>query len=179
MLRLEVLMSEEFNEETSEFVTDIVVLELEHSLVSLSKWESHFEKAFLGLDEKTNEETLWYIQAMVLSPVSRPEVFNMLDSSHYDAVNKYINASMTATRFSEQPNKKRNREIITAEIIYHWMITANIDWECQNWHLNRLIALIRVCNAKSSPPKKMSPAEIARRNRELNAQRKSQLGTRG
>lgn len=179
MLKLDVLMGESFNEETEEFLYDIVTLELEHSLVSLSKWESHFLKPFLGSDEKTTDETLWYIRAMVLSPDIPPEVFENLTSEHYNKVNEYISAPMTATRFTEQPNNKRNREIITAEIIYHWMITSQIPFDCENWHLNRLIALVRVCNAKNSPPKKMSPAEIARRNRDLNAQRKAQLNTKG
>lgn len=179
MLELHVLMSESYNEDTEEFITDIVKVQLEHSLVSLSKWESHFEKPFLGQSEKTTEESFWYIRAMVLTPDVPQEVFDNLTAEHYDAVNKYVTAPMTATTFREEPNKKRNQEIITAEVIYHWIISSNISWDCQYWHLNRLIALVRVCNAKNTPAKKMSPQEIARRNRDLNAQRKAELNTKG
>jgi hypothetical protein len=172
-------MVESFNEETNEFISDVFTLELEHSLASLSKWESHFETPFLGDKEKTTEETLWYIKAMVLTPDVPPEVFDNLVADHYNQVNEYINAAMTATTFREQPNRKPNREIITAEIIYHWMIQANIPFECENWHLNRLIALVRVCHAKNEPPKKMTPREIAQQNRQLNARRRAQLNTKG
>jgi len=180
MLKVVVPGSEHFDEKRQEFVTvGDVTLDLEHSLVSLSKWESIYEKPFLGKEEKTTEEIIGYVKAMCLTPEVPEEIFLKLSQSNVDAINKYIEAKMTATWFSEQPASPQSREVITAELIYYWMIAFDIPFECQYWHLNRLFTLIRVCNIKQSKPQKMSRAEIAARNRELNAQRRAQLGTKG
>ncbi|MFL6416839.1 MAG: hypothetical protein ACJ74Y_14340 [Bryobacteraceae bacterium] len=179
MLRLRVVMDEAFDEATSEFVpSEVFVLDLEHSLASLSKWESKFEKPFLGKNEKTDEETLWYVRAMTLTLDVPDIVYARLSSLNLTDINEYINAKMTATTITER-DQRPNNEIITAEIIYHWMVTYQIPFECEHWHLNRLITLVRVCNHKSAPPKKMSRAEAARQQRELNAQRRANLRTRG
>lgn len=178
MLRIIVPLEETVNEDNEIIVTDGYPLELEHSLVSLSKWESHFEKPFLGKEEKTPEEVFWYIQAMTLTPNVPPEIFLKLSQKNLNEIQKYISAKMTATWFSERDNRP-SREIITAELIYYWMTALNIDWQAQYWHINKLLTLIRVCNEKNAPPKKMSRAEIGRRQRDLNEQRLRQSGTRG
>ena len=180
MLTIKVSLTELFDEEKQEFVEGVTFdLKLEHSLVSLSKWESNFEKPFLKTN-KTSDQTLWYVQAMTLNDEVPPEVFSKFSKENYEAVNAYINAQMTATIITQpQGQRPPSREVITAEIIYHWMITLNIPFECQYWHLNRLLTLIQVCNIKSSTPKKMGKRDAMAQQRALNAQRKASMGTRG
>lgn len=180
MLRLEVPMSEGFDGESEEFVeTDLFTIELEHSLVSLSKWESFFEKPFLSTNQKTGEQTLWYIKAMTITPNVPDAVYEKLTEKNILEIDTYINSKQTATWFSESSNEERNREIITAEIVYYWLVALEIPFECQNWHLNRLLTLVRVCNQKNAPKKQMTQSEILARNRELNARRRAELGTSG
>lgn len=154
-------------------------LQLEHSLVSLSEWESKWHKPFLDKSEKTTEETLDYIRCMTLTPNVDPDVYKHLTSENFKQINDYIENPMTATTFREDRASSVNREKITSELIYYWMVTLNIPFECENWHLNRLLTLIRVCNVKNQPPKKMSKREIMSRNAALNAARRKQLNSRG
>ena len=180
MLQITIPQTELWDESKQEFVSlKEQTLQLEHSLVSLSKWESKWNKSFLSSREKTYEETIDYIKCMTLTPNVKPEVYRGLTKSNVEQINKYIEAPMTATSFVEDKRGTGSRETITSELIYYWMIALNIPFECQKWHLNRLLTLIRVCEIKSQPPKKMSKREIMNRNSYLNSARKKQLNTRG
>lgn len=180
MLRLVIDEDEFFNEETSTFETGGgIVLELEHSLISLSKWESEFQKPFLSPGVKTSEEVFGYLHAMVLTPGVGPDVLYRCTQKDVDRIQDYIDSSQSATTFGSMPKRRGPSEVITSELIYYWMVAFNIPFECQYWHLNRLFALVRICNVKNSKPKKLSRNEIAQRNRELNAKRKAELGTSG
>lgn len=170
-----------WDEQRQEFVqSKEQTLQLEHSLVSLSKWEARWQKPFLSKSGKSFEETLDYIRCMTLTQNVKPETYLSITDKNIDLIYEYINAPMTATTFPEDKfSKKRNNRIITSELIYYWMIALNIPLECQKWHLNRLITLIRVCEIESRPPKKLSKREIMSRNAALNAVRKQQYNTRG
>ena len=171
-----------FDENTYEFInvkTKEQVLQLEHSLISLSKWESKWRKPFLTKEQKTKEETLDYIRCMTLNSVS-PDVYKHLTKENLEDIEKYINAPMTATTVNDgESGSKVGGEQVTSELVYYWMVALNIPFECQKWHLNRLIMLIRVCNVKNKPPKKMSKREIMSRNAALNAKRRQKHNTRG
>lgn len=180
MLKIIVGAEEFYDTETEEFISkNGVELELEHSLVSLSKWESIFEKPFLSSEEKTTDEVLAYIRYMNTSREIAPEVFKNLSEQNVKDVNAYLESKQTATWFNDKAPTARNQEVVTAELIYYWMISFNIPMECQYWHLNRLFTLIKVFNVKNAKPKKMSRARVAERNRTLNEQRKKQFGTSG
>jgi hypothetical protein len=180
MLTLIIPGNELFDENTQEFSTDgDLVLELEHSLVSLSKWESEFQKPFLSSIDKQEHEILGYIKHMLLTNTQETIPFEKFTQEHLDQINKYINSTQSATTFGIMPERKGHNEVITSELIYYWLVAFTIPFECQHWHLNRLFALIRICNIKNAKPKKMSRHEMATRNRELNAQRKAQLNTTG
>ena len=179
MLQLIIPANELWDERRQEFIQiDSQVLELEHSLVSLSKWESKWNKAFLSKEPKTYEESIDYIRCMTLTQNVNPDTYLCLTNEQINEVNKYIEAPMTATTVNNK-NSKRSREIVTSELIYYWMISLQIPFECQYWHLNRLMTLIQVCNVKNAPPKKMSKRSIMSRNAALNAARRKQLNSNG
>ena len=172
-----------WDEEKQEFTCTKAVKEqslcLEHSLISLSKWESKWCKPFFSKEEKTYEETIDYIKCMTLTKNVDDEVYSHLTKDNVMQINKYIEAPMTATYFSKEQGGKSSREQITSELIYYWMIALTIPVEFEKWHLNRLLTLIRVCNIKNQPPKKMSKRDVMSRNASLNAARRKQMNTRG
>ena len=180
MLQITVPALEQWDEENQEFInTKAQTLTLEHSLVSLSKWEAKWHKPFLSTKEKTYEETMDYIKCMTLTQNVDPNVYKALSDENIHAVNKYIEDPMTATTFGEQKKGRKSSETITSELIYYWMISLNIPVEFQKWHLNRLLTLIEVCNRKNEPPKKMGQGDIMKQNAALNAARRKKLNTRG
>lgn len=180
MLIITVLGEEFYNEVDETFLTfDNVQLELEHSLLSMSKWESKFKKPFLSTGAKTTDEIFGYVRAMLLTPEVGLDVLGRLSVSNLMEVQAYIEDSQTATTFGELPEQRGRKETITTELIYYWMVAFNIPFECETWHVNRLFALIRICNIKNSDPKKRSKQEISKSYAEINAERRAKLGTTG
>lgn len=187
MLEIHIDSIEMFDERKQEFIRiPPVNLVLEHSLISISKWESKWHKPFIKSSNELNqEEIIDYIKCMTISPGSIDNrVYYFLSQDNVNKIIEYIKDPMTATWFKEEKNSPKSREIITSELIYYWMVALQIPFECQKWHLNRLLTLIRVCNVKneeSAPNKKnkMSKNELLSRNAALNAQRKAKLHTKG
>lgn len=180
MLKITVPAAEFWDEIHEEFIyKKEQTLQLEHSLVSLSKWESKWNKAFLSKQEKTDEEILDYVRCMTLTQNIDPEVYTRLSAENYAAINAYIEAPMTATCFVEDKQARGHKETVTSELIYYWMISYNIPVEFQKWHLNRLLTLIRVCNVKNSPPKRRSKREMWNRNAAINAANRKRFGSKG
>jgi len=183
MLQITVPGYEYFDEQTQTFgyVKD-TTLQLEHSLLSLSKWESVWKKPFLGRQDKTLDECRDYVRCMTLTQNVNPLVYMGLTEGNLDEVNRYMEDSMTATWFNEKKERQLNQKAVTAEIIYYWMVALGIPFDpCQKWHLNRLLTLIRVCDIKNAPAKgntRSSRADLSRRAA-LNEARKRRLGTRG
>jgi hypothetical protein len=173
-----------FNSETNEFITiKGTTLKIEHSLVAVAKWESKWHVAFLDENtEKTPEMMLDYIKCMTISQNVNPDVYNHLTPSIISEINAYIEDPMTATTFRDMGKHGNRGEFVTNEIIYYWMIAQNIPLECEKWHLNRLMTLIRVCsekNAQQSGNNKMKKKDIINQNRALNAARRKASGSRG
>ena len=179
MLQITVPAGTLWDERIEEFVsTKEQTLQLEHSLVSLSKWESKWHKPFLSDKEKTFEETIDYIRCMTITQNVKPEVYLFLTKENVDQIYEYINDSMTATTFND-PDNTFGREVITAEIIYYWMISLNIPIEFQKWHLNKLITLIKVISLKNAPKKKISKQAYMEQMSRLNDARRKEWNTKG
>jgi len=172
--------NEFYDDQRGEFVyTKPIDLRLEHSLVSLSKWESRWKIPFLSAKGLTREQSLSYIECMTMNQNVDPLVYQSLTNSDIQKVNQYIEDPQTATTFHDWKNTPRNRETVTSELIYFWMAQYNIPFECQKWHLNRLLTLIRIASIKNAPPKKMSKREILSQNKSLNAARRAAMGSKG
>lgn len=192
MLVIHTAAKEGFDNDKEEFIeVPEYTLHMEHSLVSISKWEAEWEKPFLDdTAQRTREEILSYIKYMTFEQNIPDEIYKTLSSENLKKIDSYIKKKMTATWFREdnkqgQTKKKgpfRRGEVITSELIYFWMIELNIPVEFQKWHINRLLTLIRVCNEKhkeANGDNKMSKKEIMARNKALNAQRRARMKTRG
>lgn len=181
MLLVTIPAGELFNDETNEFIKiHEQTISLEHSLVSASKWESIWHKPYLSETPKTTEEILSYLQCMTLTKNVNPFVYLNLKQEQIQQIKDYISNPMTATTFHEPLNAApKRKQIITTEIIYYQMFQYNIPMECQKWHLNRLLTLIRVCAIKSEPEKKMSQRDIMRQYSSLNNSRRAALHSKG
>lgn len=176
------IMNECWDENKEEFVSvpvEEVTLHLEHSLVSLSKWESKWHKAFLSRREKTDEETLDYIKCMTLDDNIPDEVYYRLTKENIDSINKYIEDPMSAVRYTDPPGGPHNNGGTTYETLYYMMFSNGIPIEWETRHLNSLISLIKMFALKNSPKKKMSPSEIASRHAAINAANRARFNTKG
>lgn len=179
MLQITIPSVEIYDEAANEFLyTKSQTITLEHSLVSISKWEAKWGKSFLSSKDKTPEENLDYIRCMTLTQNVDPDLYKCMSAENLEDIRQYIESPMSATWFAKS-NQPPSRRIITSEIIYSWMVRYRIPFEAQKWHLNRLMTLIRLCNLDAQPPKKMSKAEIMSRNHALNASRRARLHSKG
>lgn len=190
MFELKIDAKEGWDASKNEFVqTKATIICLEHSLVSLSKWEAHFRKPYLSTEKKTREEILYYVKCMTITQNVDPKIYELLSESDLQQINSYITDTATATWFNDIKQEgaapvRQNKQIITSELIYYWMVSYQIPFECQKWHLNRLLTLIRICNVEEAKSNgkhggKMSKRDILSQNRALNAARKQKLNTKG
>jgi len=179
MLQITIPAVEQWDEKNEVFITTKAqTLQLEHSLVSLAKWEAKWHVPFMSTKDKTVDQIRDYVKCMTLTQNVNPEVYRFLTVENFKEINDYIEDPHTATWFSDNKKGRQNR-VVTAELIYYWMTALQIPFECQKWHLNRLITLIRVCNEEQQPKKKMSKSAIMRQNAALNAARRKKYGTKG
>ena len=180
MLRIETPETELWDEYNQRFIlVKKQTLFLEHSLISLSRWESNWEKPFLKRnDKKTLVETIDYVRCMTINNNVDPNVYRVLTADNINAINAYVNAKKTATIVYEDKHRSTG-ETVTSELIYYWMVSLGIPFECQKWHLNRLLTLIRVCNVKNSPGKKMGRNALLNRYASLNKKRREAMHSNG
>lgn len=179
MLTITIPAPEMYNESTEEFIIGKEqTLQLEHSLLSLSKWESKWKVPFFGSQEKTELQVLDYVKCMTVTPNVDQSVYLNLTKNNYDEIEKYISTDMTATTISKN-GATGSKEIVTSELIYYWMVALTIPFQCEKWHLSRLMTLIEICSIKNKPPKKMTRQEQLAHNRAANAARRNQLGSTG
>lgn len=182
MLTITVPQTEIYDSSTESFyITKEQKLTLEHSLLSIAKWEAKWQKPFLSRDsndKKTAEESRDYIRCMTITQNVDPMVYYALTEQNYQEIIDYMDNPMTATWFKNDSSPP-SREIVTAEVIYYYMVALQIPFSCEKWHFNRLMTLIRVCNEKNKPPKKMSKRAIMSKNQALNAARRQKLNTMG
>lgn len=161
------------------YTTRDTKLTLEHSLVSISKWESKWKTPFLSLKQYTPEQFLDYVKCMTITQNVDPYVYSALTKDNRKAIAKYMEDPMTATTVNDKHLKGGRNRVVTSELIYYWMTALNIPFECQKWHFNRLMTLIRVAALEQQPPKQMSKRDIMSQNKALNAARRAKHHSRG
>ena len=182
MLQITIPETELFDEARQEFiyVNKPVKLTLEHSLVSISKWEAKWKKPYISEVEKTVEEVIDYIRCMTITQNVDPDVYYALTEENYREIEAYINDPHTATAIKDIGNSKRSGEGVTSELVYYWMCAYQIPFEAQKWHFNRLMTLIRIAGIKNDPhSNKMSKNDMYKQQRELNALRRAQRKSKG
>lgn len=180
MLTITIDEEEIYDSEKNLFMTlPKTTFSIEHSLLSISKWESRWKKPYLSENKKTDEEFLDYIRCMTITPNINKDVYKRIKNKNLKIIHEYIDDPMTATTFKQSESGQYASKIVTSEVIYYWMINFNIPIECQKWHLNRLLTLIRICSIKNNPPKKMSRKEIYSQNTAINAKRRSIINSLG
>ena len=182
-LTITIPAAEYWDQLTEEFIgVEKTTITLEHSLASVSKWESKWKKSFLSADELSEEEFGNYVKCMTLEQDLPDIVYRGLTRSNLMKIEDYMKDSMTATWFKDKEGTSKKGpvgKIITAEIIYYYMVELGIPFECQYWHLNKLLALIHVCSEKNTPGRKMSKREVLSQYASVNAARRAKLGTKG
>ena len=180
MLNLTIRFPDLWDERKEEFICrKPITIALEHSLVSVSKWEAKWHKPFLADDKKSAEETLDYIRCMTITQNVGDDVYDALTEENIRAVSDYIEDPMTATWFTERNRPQPSSTVVTSELIYYWMVAFNIPFECQKWHLNRLMTLVRICENKNAKQQKMSKQDILKQQHALNEARRAKYRTRG
>ena len=182
MLQITIPETELFDEVRQEFiyVRKPVTLTLEHSLVSISKWESKWKKPYLSNDEPTPEEVIDYVRCMTITQNVDPEVYYALTMDNLKEIEAYIKDPYSATTITEYGNgPKRNKEKVTSELVYYWMCAYQIPFEAQKWHFNRLMNLIRIAGIKNSNDNKMSRKDAMKSQREINAMRRAKHKSKG
>lgn len=159
---------------------------LEHSLIAISKWEAKYRKAYLSMDKKTEAETRYYVKCMTITPNVPDLAYRCLTSENYKEIKAYIDSPMSATTFRENKNHPHSNEKITSELIYYWMVSNQVPFECEKWHINRLMNLLKICSIKNQEsqkgmkkPKKTASSSHMASMAALNAQRRAALGTKG
>lgn len=181
MLQITIPEREFWDEEKEEFVyIKEHKLRLEHSLVSISKWETKWHKAWFGKREKTNEEIYDYVRCMTLDQNVKPEVYKALTRQNFDEIMEYLKDSMTSIKFPDTPAKSKSKDTVTSELIRFWMVSYNAPIEYEKWHINKLMAFLRVCSMKSgNDNKKVNKAALRSRNAAINERNKALLHTKG
>lgn len=180
MLEIHVPEREFYDERNEVFIkTRPVILQLEHSLMSVSRWESKWRKPFLTDEDKTRAETMDYIRCMTINRDVDPNVYAALTSDDIQKIMDYVGAELTATKVYRVKSTNAPKKTITSEVIYSWMVMYNVPFECQKWHISRLLKLLDVLEIANNPKNKMSKGETARSNAALNKARRAKLHSKG